>query len=148
MELLFDLPPWATTRDRGWATYAAPDHSLRFVVAPLVERPLADVRQLLSHALPAGARVDVLAESTGRARVGWAMTTATVRIVDEAGEVERRYVAIYQVLWMVGAIMVMGRAVELERQRDLIERVLPSGRPRLRSVEPACVAEWFELEAA
>lgn len=149
MELIFDLPDWATTSDRGWTTSVAPDRSIRFIVAPLVDRPRADARQLLSHDLPSGGHVDVLDESARHSRAGWEMTTATVRITDETGiEIERRYVAIYQVLWMVGAIVVTGRVDELERHRDLIERVLPSGRPRLRSLEPACVTEWFEMEAS
>lgn len=145
-----DIPHgWTTRRDRGWSTYIAPDQSIRVIVAPLVERPRADVRQLLSHELPAGARADVSAESAHRARVGWEMTTAIVRVVDEAhAEVERRFVAIYQVLWMVGAIVVTGSVEDLERRRDLIERVLASGRPRLRTAEPTCVTEWFQMEVA
>jgi hypothetical protein len=151
MKLMFDLPHgWTTRTERDWTTSGPLDRTLRILIAPLVERPRADIRRVLAHDLPPSARIDDVAPSPARrAHAGWEITTTNARVIDASGiEIEQRRIALYHVLWMVGAIMVIGRGDELERQHDLIERVLPSGRPHLWTEEPACVAEWFTMEPA
>jgi hypothetical protein len=151
MKLVFDLPHgWTTIMDRGWATSVPLDRTLRIVVAPLVERTRADVRRVIARDLPPGARIDeIIPGPSRRSNAGWEMTSVTARIVDEAGNVlEYRDVTIYQVLWLIGAVMVVGREDEIERRQELLECVIPSGRPHMWTQEPASVADWFQMEPA
>lgn len=149
MKLVLDLPhDWTTIVDKGWATSVPLDRTLRVVVAPLAERTHADVRRVIARDLAPGARIDeVVPSPPRRSHAGWEMSSVTARIVDEAGSVlEYRQVTIYTVLWLVGAVMVIGSADDLERKSKLLEQLVPSGRPHMWTQEPACVAEWFKME--
>ncbi len=151
MKLTIDIPHgWTTTLDRGWTTSVSFDRTLRLVVAPLIEREHADLRRVLARAVPPGARIEEVSRQSGvHSHAGWEMSVITVRVVDGTGtELERRRVAVYQVLWLVGAVMIVGRGEDLERERELLENLLPSGRPLLSTQEPSCVSDWFQLEAS
>jgi hypothetical protein len=151
MKLLIDIPHgWTTTSERDWTTSVSSDRSLRLVVAPLVERVRANVQHVLKRDVPAGARVEELARQWTRAYTGWEMAAIIARTVDASGrEIERRRVAVYQVQGLAGAVMMVGTPPRaFERQAEMIDRVLRSGRPQTWTREPTTATEWRQRDAS
>lgn len=82
-----------------------------------------------------------------RSYTGWEMAAIIARVVDASGrEVERRRVAVYQIYGLVVAVMMIGAPKPFERQAEMIDSVLRSGRPQSWTREPSSAAEWCQPE--
>ncbi|MFN0247391.1 MAG: hypothetical protein ACKV2T_10935 [Kofleriaceae bacterium] len=120
------------------------------LVTPLVERACHNLRHVVASDLPQDARIEEVArESWGYAAAGWEMTALVARVIGGDGtEIERRRIVVYQILWLVGTVMVSGSATALETHADDIEHMARSARPHLWSDRPSCVDECFRMEDA
>lgn len=150
MKLVIDVPHgWPTTREQDWTVSVSPDRSLRVVVAPLVERTRADLRHVLERDLATGLRVEEVSRAWTRSYAGWEMAAVMARTLDANGrEVERRRVALYQIYGYVGAVLMIGAPPRaFERQAEMIDRVLRSGRPHSWSHQPESTMEWIPKSA-
>lgn len=77
------------------------------------------------------------------------MVVRSLRVIDRDNcTVELRVGAVYQMLAYMGAIVArLSDDDAYQRERATIDTILASARPHLWSHEPACFAQWFELEA-
>ena len=150
MRVLFDVPPgWDCVVDLDWTLAVSPDAAIRVLATPLVPLGSADPALILTSDVPADCRVEPMASTEGRTSAGWTMAAGSFRVVDrDANTVDLRVGAIYQMLAYTGVVVArMPSHDTYVRARAAIDAILASARPHLWTHEPACVAQWFELEA-
>lgn len=124
-----ELSPWPV-HFVGSGTYD-PRHEISLIITPLDEllNPRAFRERVITAAMPAFSRAEVLGERQALSRDEWPVEVIDSQIVEGKTIVEARINVLYNMLEWSAAAIFRGRPARVAAERDRALRVLMSGRP-------------------
>jgi len=136
-----ELSPWPV-HFVGSGTYD-PRMEISLIITPLDEllNPRTFRERVVSSALPAFSRLEVLSDERGMSRYEWPVEIVESQIVEGKTVIESRINVLYTMLEWSAAAIVRGQPARVAAERERALRVLMSGRPDWSRPEIIAIAQ-------